>query len=489
MPIDWNAWSPGAFTRARHERKPVLLSLSAIWSVCSRQMDETSYADERVVALVRDAFVPVRVDADRRPDIAERYTLGGLPTTAFLTPDGALMGGGTFAPPERLAVVLSQAAAAFAAGAHERPAELAPSPGATSSAAGPMPDPGELETIVEASFDPIYGGFGGEPRFPLTAPLELALERCRGTADPAQRVMLERTLDAMGWSRLHDELDGGFFRVSVTRDWQTPQHEKLLETNAALLGVYAEAADVLRVARYAERAQDVLRYVQTSLADHVDGGWAASQASSPAADDPAPAGARGGVMPGPVDRVLYTDANAAMASAALRAARVFDDPGLAGFAVRSLERVVLATYLPGQGVAHWFDDVEPGPRGLLTDQLAMASAHLDAYESTGDIVYEMMAEELAHYMLRTLWDAAAGGFFDRTQIHDEEAIGLLGQRLKPFVANCEAARLLSRLAVTSRNDEFAARAEAVLHFAGPLARAHGPLAAHYLLALRHVPIR
>ena len=51
-------------------------------------MDRTTYADPEVAALVRDRFVAVRVDTDRRPDINERYNLGGWPTTAFLTADG-----------------------------------------------------------------------------------------------------------------------------------------------------------------------------------------------------------------------------------------------------------------------------------------------------------------------------------------------------------------------------------------------------------------
>ena len=42
---------------------------------------------------MRDRFVAVRVDADRRPDISERYTLGGWPTTAFLTADGGFQSG------------------------------------------------------------------------------------------------------------------------------------------------------------------------------------------------------------------------------------------------------------------------------------------------------------------------------------------------------------------------------------------------------------
>ena len=73
----------------------------------------------------------------------------------------------------------------------------------------------------------------------------------------------------------------------------------------------------------------------------------------------------------------------------------------------------------------------------------MAAACLDAYDATGNIVYEMMAEELAHYAMRTMWDDERGGFFDRAA--DEPADGdrpACAIRLKPFAANCEAARVL-----------------------------------------------
>ena len=59
---------------------------------------------------------PIRVDPDRRPDIAERYSLGGWPTTAFLTPDGDVLGGGTFIDRHRLADVLRRVSAVFAQG-------------------------------------------------------------------------------------------------------------------------------------------------------------------------------------------------------------------------------------------------------------------------------------------------------------------------------------------------------------------------------------
>src|SRR5688500_835185 len=115
--VAWQPWTRAVFARARTERKPVLLSISATWCGTCQEMDRTSYADPFVATLINERFVPIRVDADERPDISERYSLGGWPTTAFLTPDGEILGGGTFVPVARMPGVLARVADAFAAGA------------------------------------------------------------------------------------------------------------------------------------------------------------------------------------------------------------------------------------------------------------------------------------------------------------------------------------------------------------------------------------
>src|SRR5688572_25174922 len=73
-------------------------------------MDRTTYADPDVAAIVRDRFVAVRVDTDRRPDINDRYNLGGWPTTAFLTADGDVITGGTFVAADRMTGILNRVA-------------------------------------------------------------------------------------------------------------------------------------------------------------------------------------------------------------------------------------------------------------------------------------------------------------------------------------------------------------------------------------------
>lgn len=479
--VAWQPWSSASFARARGERKPVLLSISATWCHSCHEMDRTSYADPTIATFINERFVPIRVDADDRPDISERYNLGGWPTTAFLTPDGDILAGGTFVPIERMPGVLAQVAEAFAS----RP-DSAPGAGheAVAEDSGRAMDQAALIARVFSTFDETGGGFGVEPKFPLIAPLQLALDLFRESGDTAWETVVIASLDAMGWSALYDEVDGGFFRYATTRDWQLPHFEKLLDVNAGLTRLYLAAGDALHLGRFTERGADTLRYIQTWLADPVDGGWRGSQHADNLYYAAATVDARRGIPPPSVGASMYADSNAVMVSTALLAARVFDDDGLREFAVKSLERVLLNCYKPGAGVAHYYDGHQARVRGLLADQFAMAEACLDVFDLTGNIVYEMMAEELGHYAIRLLWDERKGGFFDRAQDDSETPIGLMNRRLKPFVTNCDASRTLRRLAAASGEAEFGTAADRTIETMALLAPDQGPLAAHYVLATR-----
>ena len=482
--VRWLSWDSAAFARARAEDRPVLLSIAAPWCESCLDMDRTTYADPRVTQLVNDRFVPIRVNPDRRPDISDRYSLGGWPTTAFLTADGDVIGGGTYVTVDRMPSVLERVAAAF----KSRSAELATAAEHIEPRTYVEPADADVAAMVFETFDAEHGGFGTAPKFPLIAPLQLALDIYRETKDPALAHLVEVTLDGMGWSELHDDVDGGFFRCAATCDWKEPRQEKLLDVNASLLRIYVEASETLQIARYRERAEDVLRFTQTSLADAVDGGWSGSQQADRAYYARTADERRAGGTPA-VDGALYTGWNAQMVSATLRAAEITDDTALGEFALKSLERLVVACYRPGAGIAHCLDgpgndDRRPSVRGLLDDQIAMAAAHLDAHAATGNVVYEMMAQELAHYAVRTMWDEDKGGFFDRSVPEAAERVGLMRERLKPFAANCDAARVLKRLAGSKGDHQFGAQAEAALAAMAPLAARQGPLAAHYLLAVR-----
>ena len=136
--LDWRPWGQEAFAQAGADQKPVLLTVGATWSLGCAEILRTTYRDQIVRDLVARYFIPVWVDADDRPDINDRYNLGGWPTIAFLTPDGQLLGGQTFAEPTRMAALLERVASAYTARRTEfsSPAGLVPSTAASESASG-----------------------------------------------------------------------------------------------------------------------------------------------------------------------------------------------------------------------------------------------------------------------------------------------------------------------------------------------------------------
>src|SRR5207237_6776530 len=76
-------------------------------------MDETTYSNQGVIELINKEYLPIRVDNDLRPDINQRYNMGGWPTTAFLTSTGDILTGATYLPPEQMTGALGRAASYY----------------------------------------------------------------------------------------------------------------------------------------------------------------------------------------------------------------------------------------------------------------------------------------------------------------------------------------------------------------------------------------
>jgi hypothetical protein len=470
-PIAWMAWGRAAFARAAGEDRPILLLVRTAWSRACRDLDRVTLADPAVAALV-DRFVPVRVDADRRPDVSERCSLGGWPTLAALTPQGELLGGAASADRDRIHDMLARIDAAYrtrraeigeasAAARAERAKDAARFGGPVAAA----PDEEAVCALLLDRWDEDYGGFGDAPKFPHPDAVRLLVDVGAERRDGVLLARARRALDVIA-AALVDPADGGAFRCAAGRDWSAPETAKLLDANAALLDLFAHAAIALQESRWTAAAGALAGFARARLALD-DGGFAAS-----VADD--------------VDPTVLTDANGMMIMAAIRAGAVLGDAPLAELAVGALERVV-ATYRPGEGVGHLLD--APEPRSLLADHVWLTLALLEAFEATGRPPYEMLAEELMHYCLRVMWDARGGAFFDRAPATEEEAPGVFAERMTPFVANCAAARALARVAAASGDSEFETRARAIVAAAGPHASAQGLSAASFALAVREVTRR
>ena len=479
--VEWRSWGRTAFDEARAEQVPVLLAIGAHWCPATAAMMRGAYADRRVAELLDDRFVPIRVDVDARPDIAERYNLGAWPTTAFLTPDGRVLGGETFATTERMRNLLPRVADAFEeqrdAIAEQRATGEPHPPIAWGEGPASEIDAWLGEHLL-SQFDEQHAGFGTGTKRVHAAALELAWRRAQ-TGDEAFATVVERTLRAMARGGLYDELEGGIFRYCARRDWTEPATEKLLHVNAEALRLFllSEDDDCL------DRAIGVVGYVRRTLANLTPdrAGFFASQQRYP--DNYRPRAARDAPAAGPppVDRAIYADGTALMAQSFAAAAESLGDSSLLELAVDAMEHVVAGTYERGGGIAHRAGE-RTGVRGLLADQVRAGAALLDLQELTGREVYLDMAQELMHFALHHLWDTAGGGFLDR--VHGPDDIGLLRERVRPFAANCEAARVLLRLADLTSDPAFRDRATATLAAQTAAARAYGVDAAPYALAVR-----
>src|SRR3989344_8880806 len=100
MTVNFEPWGPAVFKKARILEKPILLSISASWCHWCHEMDRQTYENKEVAALVKENFIAVRVDRDKRPDIYRRYNQGGWPSPVFLTHSGEVLTGATYLPPQ-----------------------------------------------------------------------------------------------------------------------------------------------------------------------------------------------------------------------------------------------------------------------------------------------------------------------------------------------------------------------------------------------------
>ena len=135
-------------------------------------------------------------------------------------------------------------------------------------------------------------------------------------------------------------------------------------------------------------------------------------------------------------------ASAASVDACLRACGVVDPAEVVPPAIDELERVMGAAYRPGEGlrveksrVEALEGDARAEPRATSDLHVVAASALLTAFEVTGRLPYSMLAEELMQSVRRV----APG--------HD-------------IVVDCDAARVLCRLAALHDDNDY--RAAAVL---------------------------
>jgi uncharacterized protein len=447
--IGWREWGDEAFAEAETQDKPIALFVTAFWCGFCQRLDETTLSDDQVITLLNALFIPVRLEESQRPDVDLRYNQDGWPTISFLTPQGAHLLSVNYTPAEEFVGVLARVVDYYQ---QNRAALREIEAHAPSDAITDQPQPlslalvEEIAGIMDGLADPEYGGYGSDVKLLHTEANDFALYLYETRGEQRQLEHVLHTLDALRTSRTFDADDGGFFRYSSRRDWQEPHPEKLLADQAALLGNYLDAWLLSGNDSYRKTAEGLIGYLEQTLSPgEIRPFFAGCQ------DYLHGSGMRGATGPerqSVLDTLVYCDANAAAATAYLKAWLLLGREGCRSRALAILEGLWLELRAPAGGMYH-FSDGQPQVAGLLQDAVATGAAFLEAYAVVDDESYLSRAREIAAYVMsRHL--CADGGFFDVST----RGPGHLRFPLTLLTENARAARFFIRLAALTREPRY-----------------------------------
>jgi len=303
-PVDWYPWNSEALDKARVEDKPIFLSIG--YSACHwcHVMAHESFEDPEVAAFLNAHFVSIKVDREERPDVDEIYMAaaqiqtgaGGWPLTVFLLPNLTPFFAGTYFPREDrfgrpgFMSVLRAVKKAWDEDRDriERSGSQMAEHIRKSVTQSPSPADTTLDRNIVAravddlrhTFDHTHGGFGGAPKFPQTAALDLVLRQHYRTGDPQLLDLVSLTLEKMAYGGICDQLGGGFHRYSTDDQWLVPHFEKMLYDNALLARLYMNTYRLTRNGLFRDIAENTLNYVLRDMRDPTGAFHAAQDADS-----------------------------------------------------------------------------------------------------------------------------------------------------------------------------------------------------------------
>ncbi|MHB2025262.1 MAG: DUF255 domain-containing protein [Elusimicrobiota bacterium] len=381
--VPWLKWSPRALALAKKSHHLILLDISAEWSSASRAADSSLFADSDTASFIKSRFIPIRADADERPDLVLRYLSRGWPAIDILSPSGNLISAGIATAPGFFAAWADEALAleernpqALAAAAEKNTREIlrgGVSPIAT-------PDDAILRQDLDHDKVLLESQNRSSPRFPFFDRISW-LQRIG--APWAENLARLRAADNL---HLEDKTSGGFYRYARGPGWSNPAPaigKRLADQAGAILAMAAfEPRAARRAAAYADHSSF-----------QPGGGYASSR----------------------IDSRIFAGANGLMAQAILDNRQILNRREAAK-ALKTLGR--WKKFGINDGCAR-HNLLSTGSLSCdLEDQVNLGMAFLAAYEATRSDSYRMCALRLAHGSENNLKDPHSAAFYDRPKLRE-----------------------------------------------------------------------
>ncbi len=295
-PVDWWPWGTTALEEAARRDLPVFLSAGYATCHWCHVMEEESFDDPGVAALLNRNFIAIKLDREQRPDIDHLYITAtslqhghaGWPNSVWMLPDGRPFHTGTYFPKPHFMQILTAIARGWQGGDRsefERVAGLMAEQlqrlGARKAAQADLADvPQAAVTQLAGYFNPAHGGFGQATQFPHEGYLLFLLDRWRRRGDTDALAMARTTLDGIASGGIHDHVGGGFHRYAVDVNWRTPHFEKMLYNQALLMRCFTELYEISGETAHRRAVQRCADYVLRDMVAPDGAFFAAEDADS-----------------------------------------------------------------------------------------------------------------------------------------------------------------------------------------------------------------
>lgn len=442
--ITWNEWNKETFEKAAKEKKPILLDIHGVWCHWCHVMDQTSYSDPEVIEIINKDFIPVKVDTDKGPDINNRYNQGGWPSTVFLTPTGQIITGATYVPPDSLKDMMFKVIDAF----KEMKFQEVVSEDKKLKISNVKLDNNIIEKIMGNlldNFDFDYGGFGPQPKFPMADAINLAFNQYNKSKNKDYLIIARVTLDNM--NGIFDSLEGGFYRYSVTQQWNEPHYEKMMETNAGIIQNYLQGYEITKKEEYKDITIKSLNYIKNNLSNE-EGAFYGSQDAD---EEYYPKNLDERKKHGKpfIDKNIYTNLSSMMISTYIYAYKILKDDFYKNFAIKSIKFLIDKNYDEKYGMFHFYDEKRKFLPGMLADNVYFIKALIDVFEATKDKIHLNTAEKLNNFVIDDFMDKNDKCFFDKVKNPDD--IGFLRFMDKSIIENSIVAMNLIKLSKLINN--------------------------------------
>jgi uncharacterized protein YyaL (SSP411 family) len=292
-PVAWKSWGLEVFEKSKKLDRLIVISVGYASCHWCHVMEEESFEDSQVAAVMNEGFINIKVDREERPDIDQIYMTalrlmgsdGGWPLNVIALPDGSPIYAGTYHSKVQWISALKQMKSLYAlepdklrAFAADLKKGIVAENAVESNAVSSDFDLKVLEVGLSSwktNWDLKWGGNTGDQKFMRPNGLMFLLDYGLLSGNPEVLKYVCNTLDLMANGSIYDQLQGGFFRYSTDSEWKIPHFEKMLYDNAQMVKLYAKAYKTYKNERYKELVYESLNFLKSEMKS-IEGGYIAA---------------------------------------------------------------------------------------------------------------------------------------------------------------------------------------------------------------------